>query len=58
MNLTSLLSSKYLYWIIGAYVVGAVIVGLELHLHGCSMPILRSLLWPVPLVRFLCGANL
>ena len=55
--MNAIFTNKYFLIGLGVYVAGAVLMGLELHLHNCDYPILRSLIWPVPLIRFLLGTD-
>lgn len=50
-------TKAWIYWLsgIGVYLTGAVITATLLYNHGVEFPILRSLLWPIPLVKLLLG---
>ena len=55
--LKAIVAWKWFWPCIAGYVACGVLMAWELSLHDCSYPILRSIIWPIPLIRFLCGVD-
>ena len=52
------LGSKYFWMGLVAYALCGVLMAWELSLHDCDYAVLRGIVWPIPFIRFLCGADL
>ena len=55
--LKAIVAWKYFWPTVAGYVAAGALMAWELSLHDCDYPILRGVIWPVPLVRFLLGTD-
>jgi hypothetical protein len=55
--LKTIVAWKYFWPCVAGYVLGGILMAWELNLHECSYPIMRGIIWPIPLIRFLCGVD-
>lgn len=61
MDKEALIGILKAYWWLAAliiYFAVAIICGIGFHANGIERPILRAIIWPIPIIRLLLGGTL